>query len=259
MPFTQKLLLNVPAIPLGILFIIVAVALSLAGLILTRRFVSKTLLKSHHELTNAIFQAIGMAYAVLLAFVVVVSWQNFDETKKEVETEANCLVDLYQHSAAFPDVFRDQARAALKNYGRTVVEEEWAMLARGEESEKARQAMGKVWEVYTAFEPRTEKEKAFFSESVGKLDDLRESRRLRIVASRVGVHPALWFALLVGAVATVGFTFFFGADNFTAHAVMASILAVIIALIMFTILLFDFPFTGSVSLGPETFLRIIGL
>jgi hypothetical protein len=83
-------------------------------------------------------------------------------------------------------------------------------------------------------------------------------RRLRIIDSRSGIHPFLWFVLVVGAVITIIFTFFFGSDKFIVHVIMASTLSAIIALILFTILLFDFPFTGSVRIGPEVFQQAIG-
>ena len=257
MPFTQKLLLTVPTVPLGILIVVLAITFAFAGLLLVRRLVPKSILKPHHELTNAIFGAIAMAYAVLLAFVVVVAWQNYDKTKTIVETEANCLVDLHRNSFAFPQMFQAQLQNILKYYVNTVINEEWQKLAKGEESENARTALRRVWSLYTSFEPKTEKEKIFLAESASKLDNLREARRLRITDSRAGVPLVLWFILIVGAVTTVSFSLLFGADSFVAHLLMASSLSVIIALTLYTILLFDFPFTGGVSIGPETFLRIV--
>jgi hypothetical protein len=257
MPLVQYLLLNVPTLVLGILFTVLAVSLSVLGLIITRRVFPKHILKMHHEITGAIFGALAMAYTVLLAFVVVIAWQNFDKAKTNVETEANCLVDLHRNSAAFPEFFRGQAQAAIKDYVDMVMDDEWPLLAKGEESMKSREALRRLWSLYTAFEPKTEKEKIFFAESVEKLNDLRETRRLRIIESRTGVHPMLWFVLIAGGITTIGFTFFYGAESFAAHAVMASTLAVLIAMILFTILLFDYPFTGSAHIGIETFQQIV--
>jgi len=83
-------------------------------------------------------------------------------------------------------------------------------------------------------------------------------RRLRILDSRAGVHPVLWFILVVGAITTIGFAFFFGMDKFINHAIMVSALSVLIALILLTIISFEFPFTGDVRVDPETFQQAIG-
>lgn len=256
MPLVQKILFYVPVIPLGVMGIVGTVLFSVGGLWIVRRFVPHKILKMHNELINAIFGAIALAYTVLLAFVVVVSWQNFDKAQAHVESEANSLVDLHRVSGAFAQPFKDESRAILAEYEHLVVSVEWDMLAKGEESIETREALRKIWDLYCNYEPKNEREKVFLAASITKLCNLREMRRMRIVDSRTGVHPVLWFVLIVGGIATVSFTFFFGTDSFITHAVMTSILAVLIALILFTIFSFDYPFTGSVRLHPDTFLQI---
>lgn len=258
MPVIQKILLYIPIIPLGLIMVFIAVALCITGLSLVWRFVPRNMLKAHNDLTNSIFQAVAMAYTVLLAFVVVVAWQNYDKAVGHTETEANCLVDLYRSSMAFEKSFGKQAQSLLMEYGKAVMREEWDLLGRGEESETARTALKNIWMLYVSYEPKSEKENIFFAESLNKLDDLREARRLRIIDSRTGVHPVLWLVLLVGGVTTIAFTFFFGSDKFINHAIMASMLSVIIALILLTILSFSFPFTGSSRIQPKMFMQVIG-
>jgi len=257
MPLAQKILLTVPTISLGIIVVILAVALSTLGLIFIRRLMSHKMLGQHTDLTAAIFEAVGMAYTVILAFMVVVSWQNFDKTIAHVGNEANELVDLYRDSAAFQSDFKEKVRVSLKEYYDVVVNEEWPLLAKGEESMKAREALRKVWALYVAYEPQTGKENTFFAESVANLNDLREARRLRVMDSRAGVNPVLWFILIFGGIITVCFTFFFAADNFAYNLLLVSILAVIIALVLLTILLFDFPFTGDVKIPVEMYKEIV--
>jgi hypothetical protein len=258
MPLVQRLLLCVPVIPLGAIMVFFLVALSIGGLSIVWRFVPRQMLKAHNDLTAAIFEAIAMAYTVLLAFVVVISWQNFDRAEEHTVKEANCLVGLYSDSAAFVQPFQNDLRSLIKEYVNVVISEEWTALGRGEESVKAIDALRDLWGLYTSYEPKTKKEELFLAESIHKLDDLRDMRRLRIIDSRTGVHPVLWFVLLVGAITTISFTFFFGSDKFLTHAIMASVLSMIIALILLTIVSFDFPFTGSVRIGPETFQEGIG-
>lgn len=259
MPLAQNILLHIPIIPLGIIMALSAVALSVVGLSIVWRFVPRQMLKSHNDLTNAIFQAVALAYTVLLAFVVVVAWQNFDKAVWHAETEANALVDIYRSSLVFDKPFGGQVRGLVKDYVKMIIDEEWELLGRGEESIKARAMLRNIWMLYIGYEPRTAKENIFFEESLRKLDDLREMRRLRIIDAKTGIHPVLWFVLTVGAIATIGFTFFFGSDKFINHAIMASVLGVIIALILLTILAFSFPFTGSARIEPKTFQQVIGI
>ena len=197
-----------------------------------------------------------MAYTVLLAFVVVIAWQSFDKSNLNVEKEANCLVDLYRDSVSFPETFKDQIRSLIKEYADTVIGEEWKMLAKGEESPRAHELLKNIWISYSSYEPKTENEKIFLAESVRKLNEAGELRRLRLMDSRTGIHPILWFVLIVGGITTIMFTFFFGSENLMAQILMAAMLALVIALILFTVLLLDFPFTGGLNISSDAFKHI---
>jgi len=52
-------------------------------------------------------------------------------------------------------------------------------------------------------------------------------------------------------------TFFLGSEEYFVHLAMTSTLAIVMTLILLTIVLFEFPFTGSVSIQPDTFQQII--
>lgn len=257
MPLIQKLMLYVPIVPLGIFLIIFSVGLSILGLKLVWRYAPRQILKSHNDLTVAMFNAISLAYTVLLAFVVVVSWQNFDKAKQQTQAEANRIADLYRDSGGLSEPTRSQIQGLLKEYTSVVVNEEWKLLERGKESLRARDVLRRLWACYESFTPKTEPEKVFFAESVAKLNELREARRFRIVEAGEGIHPALWFVLVLGGITTVFLTFFLGSEEYIVHVAMTSTLAVVIVLILLTILVFEFPFTGSVKIGPDMFQEMI--
>lgn len=57
--------------------------------------------------------------------------------------------------------------------------------------------------------------------------------------------------LCAGAVITLGFTLFFGAQSIAAQTLMTGMLGAVIFLALFVAIQIDHPFTGSVSVGPE--------
>lgn len=253
MPLAQKLLLYVPTLILGVGIVTGFIALSISGLVIVRRFVPHHKLKLHNDVAGAIFSTAGVAYAVLLAFVVLIAWQGFDRSNINVEREANCIVSVYRDTVSFSPAFQEKVRPLIREYVNIVTGEEWPMLARGRQSMNARDALKNVWLAYASYEPKSENEKTFFAESVRKLNDAGELRRMRLMDSRTGLHPIIWIVLITGGISTVIFTFFFGTENFRAQVMMASMLALIIALILFTILLLDFPFTGGVHIPADAF------
>jgi ABC-type multidrug transport system fused ATPase/permease subunit len=253
MSFAQQVLLTIPTIILGLIIIGGAVILTIIGLLIMRRFVPHHKLKSHNDVSGPIFGTLGVVYAVLLAFIVVIVWQNFDKSDANVQQEENCVIDLWRDAAAFSPDFKKEVRGLFKEYAQVIVQEEWDMLARGDYSRKAGQVVNKIWSLYSNYQPRDMKEMAFFQESIKKLNEFGELRLMRLMDARKGVHPILWFVLITGGIVTIAFTFFFGAESLNTQMAMSVLLAMIISLILFTVLMLDYPFTGDVKISPETF------
>ena len=57
----------------------VTTAVAVAGLYLVRKKYPADILKEHHEVAAIIFNAFGVLYAVVVAFVVFVTWSGYDE------------------------------------------------------------------------------------------------------------------------------------------------------------------------------------
>ncbi|MCX5681783.1 MAG: DUF4239 domain-containing protein [Candidatus Omnitrophica bacterium] len=257
MSTAQSILLNVPSVLLCIGVVGGTVLFSVVGVLVVRHFVHHTKLKTHHDVADPILGALGAVYSILLAFVVVTVWQDFDKANMNVEAEANYLADLYRDAEAFAPDFQAKVGVLLRQYRSEVVNDEWKTMAKGEMSPKVEKLMRKVWTLYTTYQPRNSTEQSFFDESVRKLNLFREMRRQRLMDSRTGIPSLLWFTLIVEGFIAISFTFLFGTENFKAQIIMGGLLAVTISLILFTILSFDFPFTGNTSISSEPFVRLL--
>ena len=257
MSLVQTILYYTPTLYLGIALVAMSVLLSVGGLLLVHRYIPHQKLKVHHDIAGAIFGTLGMAYTVLIAFVVVVAWQGFDKASLNTEMEANFLTDLMRDSGALSRPFAQQVRALVDDYVKAVVNEEWKTIAQGKPSAHVQDVVNKLGTLYSSYAPATVTEEVFFRESVHKLNELSELRRQRLVDAKSGLHPVLWFVLIIGGIGTIVFTFFFGAEDVRAQILMTSILAALIALILLTIMVFDFPFTGDVNVSPDAFTQMI--
>jgi hypothetical protein len=171
--------------------------------------------------------------------------------------EANYLTDLVRDSGALSQPFKDDVHRLTDEYAKSVTNDEWKMMAKGESSPRTHEIVKKIEALYDGYSPKTETERIFFAESVRKLNELCELRRARIIDAKTGIHSVLWLVLIFGSVSTIIFTYFFGAENLKAHIMMTSIISILLALILFTILVFDFPFTGDVSVSPQAFKEML--
>ena len=79
-----------------LLFVVVLPLVALAGPVIVRRFVSLERLRGNNEVAGYKFATVGVLYAVLLAFVVVVVWEKFSQAENEVASEAGAAATLYR-------------------------------------------------------------------------------------------------------------------------------------------------------------------
>jgi len=77
-----------PYLPAWLSFLIVSAvttAVTLCGLYFVRRRYPAELLKENHEVAASIFNAFGLLYGVVVAFVVFVAWSRYDDATKNLQ------------------------------------------------------------------------------------------------------------------------------------------------------------------------------
>ncbi len=238
-------LLRLPA-PLSFLIVsIVTLAVTLAALYAMRRRFPAEVLKENHDVAAVIFNAFGVLYAVIVAFVVFVTWTGYDEARKNLELEASEAIDIFRNAEAFPPPLNDQVRAALSGYVHSVIDDELDRLA---QENIALETSGKVREMLALFngmDARQVPNRELYAESLKRLNDLAQYRRLRIFSGNNTVPPVIWLVLLIGGAITIGYTFLFGTRSAAAHHAMTAGLTLTVTLILFLIFILDHPFTGA--------------
>ena len=207
MPFQQWILVYVPTWLIATIMLTAAVGIAVGGVLLVRRFFDVGNLKHHHDVAGPIFSTLGVVYAVLLAFAIVIVWQDFDETQNNVIREANYYGDIYRDSVGLPEPFRSQLTSAMDDYINAIINDEWKLLAVGQRSMLVQEKSDKIWKLYGEFEPKTEKEKIFIAEILNRANTAGELRRQRLADAATGIHPVFWFVLLFGGIITISFHF----------------------------------------------------
>ena len=239
----------------SILIVGVIPLLAVAGALLVRRWVTVEVLERHNDVAGFIYAVIGVLYAVLLGFTAIIVWERFEEAQTNVEKEANELGDLFRNAQAFAaEPFREELETTLRSYVRLVVEKEWPAMAEGKSSADAWDAFNRLWQTYYRFRPQDEDERVWYSQSLTRLNQLGDYRRLRLLSSKsAGVPPVMWGVLLGAGAITIGFSFLFGTKNTVAQAVMTAGLAMTIALVLLSILALEKPFGGITRIEPDAF------
>jgi protein-S-isoprenylcysteine O-methyltransferase Ste14 len=236
----------------GIVLVGAMVLLAVTGTVFARRRVGVDVLKRNNEVAGFIYAVIGVLYAVLLGFTAIIVWEQFEKAQEDVDQEANELADLYRDAQTFPDETQRELEVHLRAYVRIVVEKEWAAMAEHKSSPEAWNEYNKLWRTYYEFKPQNDHERIWYEQSLMRLNQLGDQRRLRLLSSQSeGVPAVMWVVLLGAGVITIGFSFLFGTASAKAHVLMTSALALIIALVLFSVLAMEHPFSGITRVHPD--------
>jgi predicted small integral membrane protein len=231
--------------------------IALGGLYLVRRRYPAEVLKENHEVAAIIFNAFGLFYGVMVAFVVFVTWSGYSDATKSLQMEANEVDDIFHNAEAFPEPSRSVIRKELMNYINSVYYDELKQMDVGQVTLRARGPLHHLMDVFYDPDARTFSNRELYAETLRKLNNLAQDRRLRIFAANDTVPEAIWLVLLVGGVFTVLYTFFFGMKNIRAQYVITTTLTVTITLILFLIYVLDHPFTGASKVSAEPLKEVI--
>ena len=132
-------------------------------------------------------------------------------------------------------------------------------MAEHQSSPEALEAYNQVWQTYYRFTPQNEQERVWYSQSLTRLNQLGDQRRLRMLSSRSGGVPAvMWWVLLGSGAITIGFSYLFGTKNTVAQVLMTAGLALTIALVLLSILALEEPFAGITRIQPDAFNQLAG-
>lgn len=234
-----------------IIFLIVLPTMAaMYGPVLIRRRIAFNRLAANNEIAGFYFGVVGVIYAVLLAFAVIVVWERFSDAETAVVQEAGAAVAIYRLTTA-PAPEAIATRAALENYLKQAIDKDWPQMAREKESGDANQALDALYAAAARLAASTSAPPAVLTEMFRQLDSIVQARRIRLHLATGIVPSILWVGLFGGALLTVGFTFFFGTENLAAQTLMTGILSIVVFTGLFLIVSIDHPFTGSVHIGSE--------
>lgn len=242
----------------GLLLVGLATLLAMSGPFLVRRRVGLAKLSTNNEVAGFKFATVGVLYAVLLGFAVIVVWEKFSDAENNVAQEAGALATVYRLAAGIRDATGTTLRDCLTDYIEATIAEDWPAMERGKESPAVTRALGRVYGAVLAYSPGDRRGAALLAEVLRQLDLVTQSRRARLVLASGIVPGVVWLVLFGGAVVTIGFTFFFGAENLRAQMAMTGALAVLICSGLLVIIAIDHPFAGSVRVPPEALSTVLG-
>jgi hypothetical protein len=206
-----------------------------------------------NEIVSYYLEAFGVFYGLALALIAVATWQNYADVQKLVAQEAAALRVLHANVAWYPRSVQGELNQGLLAYTDYLIEEEWPAQRQGVLLGTGQEQLLAFRRPLMAFDPADEGEKALHQETLQSFDHYLELRGLRLSHASIGVPALVWLVLIVGAVLTVAITYCFSTKSLRTHVVLTVILSGFLTLLIYLVVMMDYPFRGEFAVGPGAF------
>lgn len=203
------------------------------------------------------FSAVSLLYGLLLGLLTVAAWGSYNQATIIASQEASATAELYRDSAAYPDTTRDALRKQLHSYLTVIVTQSWPAQRRGLLPDSETVVLNQFQKQLLNQRGLTAEQLVVYGETIRAYNSLIDLRRQRQEALKGGVPGVLWLVVLLGAIATIGFSYFFVVVSYPLHALLTGVLAGMVGLLVFLLVALDHPYWGEVSVSSEAYQLVL--
>ena len=215
----------------------------------------------HNEVGGFIITVVGTLYAVMLAFVVSIVWQEYDASATRCAMEAADGATAWHIANGLPPSVAARTREALTSYARLMIVDEWPAMRRGQSSARGEILVTGLLHDLALFRPVNAGKTTVQAQMLQAIEQMHDARHQRLADNASGISPFQWMVLLLGAMITVGFCALFGLANRVIHNLMTGAVACVIAAMFVLIFELDYPFHGDLGITSapwQTFMQSVG-
>jgi uncharacterized MnhB-related membrane protein len=214
--------------------------------------------RAFKALSPGMLPPLGIIFGLLVGFIAVQIWSDFDRAKAAVTSEASALRSIVLLAANFSPEEEMRLRALVARHIENCVNEEWPAMA----EQRATLSMLPTPLIETmqrvlAHTPASDAQRMARREIVTSLRNALDARRQRIIVSQSNVGSVKWTGLLLQALVTLIAIAMVHSDNRLTCAIAMTLFSIAIALSVFLIASYNRPFTGEISVGPELLQQVI--
>jgi hypothetical protein len=207
--------------------------------------------RAFKALSPGMLPPLGIIFGLLVGFIAVQVWNDFDRAKVAVINEASALRGAVLLAANLSPAEEAQLRALIARHIEMCVNEEWRSMAEHHATlvlppPHLVEALQRV----LAYAPTNDGQRMAQRELTDSLRAAFDARRQRIAVSQSSVSAVKWAGLLLQALITLIAIAMVHSDNRLACAIALVLFATGIALSVTLIASHNRPFTGANSVAP---------
>lgn len=245
---------KLPSTILCFFFIALMVLIAQAGLYFFTLLDSKQKLQQSNEVTGIMYGAISLLYSLILTFVIVAVWEDYEDLNNTIEKEADKIYSIMSHSTTLPPSLKTKLSDALYRYCDRVINEEWEM--KEPEGLERPSAIPSLRQLLLTAKPQDKEQERIFNVIDEDLSSISDLRRNRLSHNKSQVPDLVWLMLKAGSVMMILFFYFFNVPTLKLKRIYLSFLTSCIGMCMFLVYTLDHPFNGSAQVSNRQYAEI---
>lgn len=198
-----------------------------------------------------IYNAMGVVFSIVFAFITVLVWQSYNNVSDAVTKEASNLNNMYRLFSAFPPEIDQPGKEALRSYTKTVIDDEWPLLQKDQFSLEAYKKILLLENIIIKYQPQNYSQSNAHQQMLFLINQYHELRRSRIFSARFALAPPAWIGLISSSFIFLFFSCFFKMQSKRTHLILITFLGLTIVGVVYFLVLFIHPFLGPMAITPE--------
>jgi len=251
-------LLNLPVLWMAVVVFAATYLLAASIYWVVTRLAVNDRARAFKAVSPGMLPPLGILFALLVGFIAVEVWNNYDKAKTAVATEASALRAIVLLAGTFPEEQKTRINALVDRHIEVAVNEGWPAMARRRLTlSTLPTALIEELHDTLALKPVDDGQRAAQSEMVKALHTALDARRQRIVVSQSAVGTVKWAGILLMGLCTLVAIAMVHSDNRLTCAIALTLFATGIALSLLLIAAYSRPFTGEISVRPDLLKQVI--
>jgi Protein of unknown function (DUF4239) len=233
---------------LALTIIAVAVAITITLMLLVRRLAAPAGgFFTDSDRAAGVFGVTGTGFAVLLAFVIFLSFSSYDRARDKASVEAVAISQLFRTAKLFAPNAARQLHGELICYARAVVDDEWKTMRHERESPVVNAWLLRIEQTIDGLDVHGNKQRVAYDHWFAQAAERREGRRGRLDEAEPLVPSLVWLALFLGGALIIAYMCFYAdpAEPFLVQALMMGAVTTMVVAGLLVVRFLDHPYANA--------------
>jgi len=247
------LVLSIPAPVMCVLFILGMLLIAQAGLWLFNKWHRHEKFEKNNEVAGIIFGAVALIYSLILTFVIVAEWDDYNELDRTIQAETDGLNSILAHSSTLPDTLKELIINSIDDYCNQVINQEWKMQ---EKKLNHPSAIPILRQALLTTVPENVLQQRILDALDEELSNISDLHRQRLTHTHSQMPSLIWQILKAGTVLLILFSYFFHVSSIKLKRVYLSFLVASVSMCMFLVYSLDHPFDEQDGVSNQSYRNV---